>query len=588
MSRLLLPFEWLRAGGRRRLVWLGVPILLYAWSVAGPFAFDDLHLLLKAERYLRGESNRPDLFRFAASPEEWQTLRDRGAVPWWFPATQRVDFLRPLAEWSFTLDVMLFGRGVVGHRLVSLCWFALALLGVNHLFRTAGAAPARAGAATLLVGCSQTLAQPVTFICNRSDLLVIVGVSVAAAAYWRMLQPQASGSGEGGAWRSRLGILAVAAYAMALASKEMALGLCVVVLLHEAVRHWRRRPVAGGRGPLLLAAGLALTAAAYAAYYIASRAWLLGADDGAAEAGISRVAVFARAPTALPLYLSVWTVGFPINVLPWAGPGAVAGVIIASLLLVACLLRPVARLVRADPAAGFFLLWAVVFMGIGLFTVAEVRVLSVATVGWAYLVSGLLLPSPDARPVSLWLRHWLLTAGTTVSLCCAVTMVALQNHFEREAQSAMNDYLRGLPAPLADGDTLVVAEPRSGLELLWAGDRLAFLSGQRGAALVFLTAPGAAAEFERLDDRTLIASTASGDLLGTAMYDRPLGLERLRRVGSRFEHRDFTAEILAADGVDSVRSIAFRFKQPVASPSLRFFPPDLVDPARDREKAESR
>ena len=154
-------------------------MLLYSWSVTGPFAFDDLHLLLKAERYLRGESARPDLFRFADSPAAWQALRDRGTVPWWFPADQRVAFFRPLAEWSFTLDVAIFGRAAVGHRLVSLFWFAVALWAVQRLFCAAGATPARAGAATLLLGVSQTLAQPATFICNRSDLLVIVGTALA-------------------------------------------------------------------------------------------------------------------------------------------------------------------------------------------------------------------------------------------------------------------------------------------------------------------------------------------------------------------------------------------------------------------------
>jgi len=91
-------------------------------------------------------------------------------------------------------------------------------------------------------------------------------------------------------------------------------------------------------------------------------------------------------------------------------------------------------------------------------------------------------------------------------------------------------------------------------------------------AMVFLTAAGAGARFERRDDHTLIASTEAGDLLGAAVYDRPLGLARHRRVGAVFEHRDFTARILAADESGGVRSVAFRFRKPLDSPGLRGLP----------------
>src|SRR5262245_14309142 len=116
-------FGWIRAASVYRLFWLGGPLLLYGWTIIGLFLADDLHLLLKSERYLRGETSDRELYRFAKSDDDWNELRDRGTCPWWLPEKGRLDFFRPLSEASFLLDVRLFGRNVVGHRLVSLLTF---------------------------------------------------------------------------------------------------------------------------------------------------------------------------------------------------------------------------------------------------------------------------------------------------------------------------------------------------------------------------------------------------------------------------------------------------------------------------------
>ena len=64
---------------------------------------------------------------------------------------------------------------------MSMAWFALALVCVRRLFLTAsGGDETLSCMATFLFGISQTVAQPVSFISNRSDLMVIVGASLAA------------------------------------------------------------------------------------------------------------------------------------------------------------------------------------------------------------------------------------------------------------------------------------------------------------------------------------------------------------------------------------------------------------------------
>src|SRR5438105_2251593 len=91
------PFAFLeRHGGKARLWWLG-PLLLHAWTLTLPFVFDDLHLLLKAERYWQGRCSDAGLFRFAPDEQSWRAFRSRGAEPWWAHEETRIDFLRPLA-----------------------------------------------------------------------------------------------------------------------------------------------------------------------------------------------------------------------------------------------------------------------------------------------------------------------------------------------------------------------------------------------------------------------------------------------------------------------------------------------------------
>ncbi|MBN2561268.1 MAG: hypothetical protein JXQ75_10100 [Phycisphaerae bacterium] len=568
MSLLLVPFHWLREAACRRVFWLGVPFLLYAWTVTGPFVFDDLHLVLKAERYIRGESERLGLFRFATTQEEWAELRDRGTFPWWSPTTQRIDLFRPLSEWSFYLDMLAFQRNTTGHRLVSLAWFVVAMLCIHRLFVIACRDPVRAGVATFFFGISQTVTQPVTFICNRSDLLVLVGTTVAASAYWSAVEQP----------RKRLVALSATGFVFALLAKEMAVGLAGVILVHEMIVRRRRIPLGGGRLRGAIACVLLVVAAAYVGHYVATRPWYFGLGG---HDSVSSVSIMARVPRAIPLYLAVWTVGFPISVLLQAGAATVVAVAAVGLTSAAIVVRYLARSVRGDRTAVFFIAWAVTFMLIGLTTITETRVLCVATVGWAYLLAGLLVPSEGATTVApIWLRHWLLAANGAISLCCAIGTAVLQARFEQEARQCVRAYLTSLDAPIQDGDTLIVAEARSGLDLIFAGDRLEFMTGRRNVGVAYLTPPGTEASIHRRDDHTLVVRSSGKGLLESPLCDLMLGEDWKRRPGCIFELRDFTVEIGAVSGDAKVTSLIMRFKEPLTSPRLHFSPCDLAAIAR--------
>lgn len=561
------PFEWLRRAARRRSFWLGVPLLLYLPTVTGPFAFDDLMLVLRAERYTKGESQSLGLFRFAPSDAAWQRLRDRGTFPWWAPAHLRIDFFRPLAEWSFYLDMLLFGRNAVGHRLVSLLWFAAALLCLHRLFTTASRDNTRAGVATFFFGICQTVTQPVTFICNRSDLIVVVGTALAARAYWSVT----NGS------RLRHAVLAGVAFAGALLSKEIAVGLAGVVFVDAFFLRRGQGSLADSRGQRRVASVIALLAAAYLAWLTVTRPWHLGlgrSDE------LSNISILGQAPKAIALYLATWTIGFPIGVLFRAGIGPVAAVGAAGVVVTGLLIPSLRRLARSDKAAVFFALWAVVFLGIALLTFTEARALCVASVGWAYLLAGLLAPSPGEQAPSLWLRHWLLATTGTVSLCCAVGTVVMQTRLENRLRESVETYVQACDPPLSNGDLLVVAEAPTGFELLLAPERLEFTTGLKDVGVAFLSLPGGNAQFTREDDHTVVLKAVGGDLLERRLFRLSLGQDASRKPGQVFATRRFTAEIRAVDDDSRITLLAFRFVDALDSPRLHFYPPSVADTVR--------
>lgn len=607
------PFGWLRRRASHPAAWLVFPLALYVWTVGGPFVFDDLNLLLKAERYRDGESQQLGLFRFAPTDQDWSELRDRGVLPWWTPLGHRVDLVRPLAELSFYIDTCLFGRHTAGHRLVSLAWFAVVLLAVRSLFLAATGDACLAGAATLFFGISQTVTQPVTFICNRNDLLVLVGVTVATRQYWRAALPRQPAKARAnperrppsGRW-SWSPCVAGAAFAFALLSKETAVPLAGVLLLHELVVRRRRQTLDGRSVRWAITAVIVGLAVAYLGYCVATRPWLLSPGAMPGHPGQTGLLAMGR---HLLLYLAVWLIGFPISLLLQAEASHVVIVVAAAAGAMMFVVPHVHRLLRRwreDPAASFFGLWAVCFMGLALVTTTETRALCVATVGWSYLLARLLLekrdgegePSGDGArndcpgenptsrrrqptgPAPLWLRHGLLATNGAVSICCAIGAVLFTNAAEMQARGSLENILAEQPEPLCDGDTLIVARANAALEVLGAADRLEFLTGRRNLTICYLTMPDADAVFTRQGDHDLLATSRTGRLMQSGLHRLLLGDDWRPTEGDCVRLRSFTAEVTGVTesaGSAGVSAIRFRFNEPLASPRLRFCPSSLAE-----------
>lgn len=556
-------FCFIRAASRARLFWMGVPLLLYSWTITGPLLSDDLHMILKCERYLRGESTEPDLFRFAKSDHGWNELRSRGTVPWWMPEQGRQDFLRPLSEWTFLTAVRLFGRNVLGHRLMSLAVFAGALIAVRWMFLQIRADTIRAGVATFFFGVSQTVAAPTVWMCNRSDMLVVLGVAFSAGAYWAAWnRPRA--------WQV---LLAVGGLVFALLAKEVAIALPAVIVGHELLVRRRRSERFARPQNALIAGMMCVIALGYVAYFRYTRPWAF--DMGSTYAG-SAVAGTSWWLSLL-LYAAVWTMGFPIDALLSATTEQNLAVGAVAALLVIPAVVFLRRSAKGDPAALFFLIWVVLFVVPCLKSIApSARYICAATVGWVYLLSGLIVPAREEDVfIPSPLRHWFLTANGAISAGCVIGSVLFLNQAESSARARIEEMSANCSPPLASGDVLFATQADSIVDNICSGDRLEYLTGLQDVALIYFLPPGIEAITDVEDDRTLLVRAGRQSLLGARVHTLALARDWTPCVGQSFRTKHFTAEVAAVRGDDFVDAMRVRFNEPLSSKRLRFFPASL-------------
>jgi hypothetical protein len=222
-----------------------------------------------------------------------------------------------------------------------------------------------------------------------------------------------------------------------------------------------------------------------------------------------------------------------------------------------------------------------------LLTIPEARALSLATAGWVYLLAGLLTRARQDAAAPLWLRHWLLMANGGLGIACAIGAVLFANGMEKESRNSLSRYITAFETPLQDGDVVVVAEPQSPLEFVFAGDRLEFMTGRRDVALAYLTVADTGAKFAREDAHTLLLSAPGGSLFGSPMQRVLLGDDWEPVLGAQFHLTNFTAEIAEVSDGDAVTALRFRFEQPLASPRLHFYPPELARVARQQSSTQS-
>ncbi|MCB9851691.1 MAG: hypothetical protein H6819_01245 [Phycisphaerales bacterium] len=554
-------FKFLKSVGHRPIFWLGGPILLYLWTIPGPFVFDDLNLLRKTERFIEGKRDRLELFRFAPTDEDWLTMRSRGTYPWWSPDSRRIDFQRPIAEWSFWLDVKLFGRNPIGPRIESLGLFAVALLLVYRLFLSAGTDSLRAGLGTFFLGISQCLAQPVAFVSNRSDLFVLIGIALAGHAYFRLNRHASPARG----------IVGLAGFVLALLAKEPAVAFAGVVVIHALATSRRRAEFPASPAQRWYATAVASTAAIYLFWYMQSSHGTLGELDAAW--------LMARL-RSLTLYPCVWVIGLPIAILPQLPESATSCAIAAGIVCWMAMAFVIFRQWRnGRRGILFFALWALAFMAPALLTIPESRAISIATVGWAWILVGILMPDESSasqigRP-SIWTRQWFLATNGIVSVCCCIGTLYMMQRYELDARDHLRRIVEQLDAPLNDGDCLVVLEADTPFELICAGDRLSVVTNRQDVRTIFLTMRGADASVIVDGPRTSMIRGAAPQLFDTPAHRLTLGAGYRPHIGDTFELADFSFEVANLNDKGEVVALRLRIHDDADVSRLRTFPANL-------------
>jgi Dolichyl-phosphate-mannose-protein mannosyltransferase len=190
-------------------------------AIRGPLVLDDLAQRAMIDATLTRGRGPFNLYDFV-SGDNRPDLLARGAIPWWSNPHLVIRFLRPLPSALVWVDHRLFGYGAVAPHLVSLLWWAGAVLAAYALYRTA-AGPRAGLVAVVLFAISPTLAIPLVWLANRDTLLTLTFGALALTSYVRWRRDRS--------WR--LGFVAAAAFGASALTGEYALCLAGYIVAFE-------------------------------------------------------------------------------------------------------------------------------------------------------------------------------------------------------------------------------------------------------------------------------------------------------------------------------------------------------------------
>src|SRR5260221_534606 len=74
------------------------------------------------------------LYNFSGNARDIQSLKDAGAVPWFFDPGFKMAFFRPLSSASLVLDHALFGLNPIGYHVHVALWFLVLVVGVGKVY----------------------------------------------------------------------------------------------------------------------------------------------------------------------------------------------------------------------------------------------------------------------------------------------------------------------------------------------------------------------------------------------------------------------------------------------------------------------
>ena len=349
-------------------------LLAFAGTLAYEFVWDDSLLVQRSYQL-----------------HHWRELPRLLSSHLWAEAQEHSHYYRPLVVLSLFADVQVWGLVPLGFHLTNVLLHVTASLAVLALARRLTGDDLAASLAAVLFAVHPIHSEPVAFVSGRSDVLAALFFALSVWGYVR--------------WRAAGGravaVLSLAAFALALGAKEVAVVLPLVLAAHEWTE--RRPPRWAAAAALRLLPWLGVLA-----LYLGARAAVLGrlADAGGgawAPVGVRLLSALETAGWYLRLILVPYP-AHPYAVLapvPWPpGPGFWAAMALLAAAVIATLVAARTSRIVFFGAAWF---WLTLLPGVGVnllpvpTTVVGERFLYLPSAGLC-LVGGVLLAAALRRP----------------------------------------------------------------------------------------------------------------------------------------------------------------------------------------------
>jgi hypothetical protein len=167
-----------------------------------------------------------------------------------------------------------------------------------------------------------------------------------------------------------------------------------------------------------------------------------------------------------------------------------------------------------------------------------------------------------------------------MSVACAAGLVLYLNSSERKGRALITHIAATASPPIRDGDTIIVLRGNTLAESTYAGDRLEYLTGIRAGTFAFLLAPGIDATVEVEDDHTLLVRAKDRSLFDSAHHALTLPRGWKPRVGQAFDLRGLSVTIAETRADDFVSALRLRFRKPLSSDRIHFYPSQFAEAAR--------
>lgn len=573
-----------------------IVLVLYGWTVTGPLIFDDLVMVNRLEESTTW-SQRLQLFSFVTDDIDAQSYRATAMIPWWVGDSFRAAFFRPLACLSMAADYMVAGRQAWWYHVVSVGWFALAVLLTRDVVLAVTGMRGAANWAAVLTATHYAHALPVVFISNRGSIMALACVLAGVLAfvhYHRGRRSPAQPVHTAGrhympakmhdheqyqtavmrlhrfVWLLAMTVC----FAAALLCKESALPMLAMPVVYHFVTG-RHRGGQGGVGRTAVATVLlGLVAAGFLALYVRGG---YGTNSAAYLDPIHFPwASLQELPTVAATSLVAMVVPLPAKaaIMGWQESWQVVGAVVVALLLWIVVLRLV-RWVwvhgrsRQRRAVTFFGLWTLLALPLVWCAGGDGRSLTFVAVGMS-AVLGVVVQQSHRLPETAAIRRLgrLARINFVAVFALASVMVGFASFLMEYHSRSHLRMLLSLGRDRPEAVHYFVSRAITPMETLHATNRIRWMGGDMSQYVWFLSG-SQDTQMIPLDMHTVRIQDRDGYMLSRFMQQLATVRGRPWQAGMTFQTPQFTATI--ADVTDGqVRAATLRFRHRIDDPRYVF------------------